>query len=70
VHSQIGLLKEEERQLEADGSSYLQTAIASCRNCLLAGSSYDLRIIFQLIALWFEYANNYAFVNEGAQRFS
>lgn len=54
---EIGLLREEERQLEADGGAYLQTALASCRSCLLAGSTYDLRIVFQLIALWFEYAN-------------
>lgn len=63
----LNVLVDEAKQMEQDREEYLRTALVSCRKCIFSGSKYDLKIIFQLIALWFEFAAKFPVVNQGAR---
>ncbi|GLJ18554.1 hypothetical protein SUGI_0330040 [Cryptomeria japonica] len=49
---------EEAKRLQVDKDSFLFLALESYQRCLVTGEKYDMRVVFRLVSLWFNFSSN------------
>ncbi|ERN06689.1 hypothetical protein AMTR_s00058p00205060 [Amborella trichopoda] len=56
LHKQLQMDNEEAKKLEDDKNNFLNLALEGYQRCLVIGDKYDLRVVFRLVSLWFNFA--------------
>ncbi|CAK9137605.1 unnamed protein product [Ilex paraguariensis] len=63
LQKQLAMDKEEAEKLQEDTDNFLSTALRGYKRCLVIGDKYDLRVVFQLVSLWFSLSSRQIVVN-------
>ncbi|KAJ8476072.1 hypothetical protein OPV22_019799 [Ensete ventricosum] len=55
LQKQLAMDREEAEKLHDDRDNFLSFALKGYQRCLLIGGKYDLKVVFRLVSLWFNF---------------
>ncbi|WOL02921.1 serine/threonine-protein kinase ATM [Canna indica] len=64
LQKQLTMDREEAEKLHDDRDNFLRLALEGYRRCLVIGGKYDLKVVFRLVSLWFNFYSRQNVVEE------